>query len=135
MSKLEWRERAACRNASVDMFNGTEEDRAKAVCASCPVIKRCSELHRNEQFGVWFGTTAHERGYGPARLGRVGRPTNEALVRRVLDENPDRWFSIKEMASHARVSMSGAGKVLNELHEAEVLTVSRHGAHRVWKLR
>ena len=66
-----WRDEAACRDASPELFFpiGTtgpaieEIDAAKAVCAYCPVQPQCLEfaLLTQQEFGVWGGTTEEER--------------------------------------------------------------------------
>jgi len=68
-----WREHAACRGVHVAVFFGHnpeprakmhgDDDVAKAVCAGCPVIDDCRREHAGEPQGVWFGTTAVERGF------------------------------------------------------------------------
>ncbi|MGH8902406.1 MAG: WhiB family transcriptional regulator [Egibacteraceae bacterium] len=66
-----WREKAACRELDTALFFpiGTtgpaleQIARAKAVCASCPVIRECLEwaLDNNEQDGIWGGTDEDKR--------------------------------------------------------------------------
>lgn len=63
-----WREGAACRDRpDVDFFPFPEDtaaiERAKAVCASCPVIDDCLvfAIETNQPDGVWGGQTAKER--------------------------------------------------------------------------
>jgi WhiB family redox-sensing transcriptional regulator len=70
----EWRHRARCRgDAGVDFyppFGGesrrervAREQRAKVVCASCPVRNECLDqaMTYEERYGVWGGLTADER--------------------------------------------------------------------------
>jgi WhiB family transcriptional regulator, redox-sensing transcriptional regulator len=63
-----WREGAACADRpEVDFFPASEagEDvrRAKAICASCPVIDDCLAfaIETNQPDGIWGGHTAKER--------------------------------------------------------------------------
>jgi len=69
-----WQFGAACRDAArVDFYPpfGRErkrdrlqrEQRAKAVCATCPVTTPCLEaaVQRDERYGVWGGLTFDER--------------------------------------------------------------------------
>ncbi len=67
----EWWGAAACRNAEPDLFfpisataaSRTTVQRAKQVCASCPVSTQCLSYalrHRQEQ-GIWGGLTDDER--------------------------------------------------------------------------
>lgn len=65
-----WRDRAACRDMDSELFFpiGTtglaldQAERAKAVCASCPVSPQCLEFAMSTgQNGVWGGLTEDER--------------------------------------------------------------------------
>lgn len=63
---LEWRENARCRVVDPETFfprQGQPATIAKMVCASCAVRDACLSyaLEANEKFGVWGGTTEHER--------------------------------------------------------------------------
>jgi hypothetical protein len=62
----DWRSRAACRELDPDTFfpatGGPEVDRAKAVCADCPVRSAClEEALRRIPEGIAGGLTAAER--------------------------------------------------------------------------
>jgi WhiB family redox-sensing transcriptional regulator len=69
--QLDWRKQGACLSADPDLFfpvssrgvSVTQIDRAKKVCASCPVRARCLDfaLSTQQQFGIWGGTTEDER--------------------------------------------------------------------------
>jgi WhiB family redox-sensing transcriptional regulator len=75
MSNIDWRDRAACRGINPELFfvNGdsgrptravTERrDRAKAICAGCPVIDDCLDwaYQIGDDWGVLGGTTPAER--------------------------------------------------------------------------
>jgi WhiB family redox-sensing transcriptional regulator len=67
----EWWGLAACRNAEAELFfpisataaSSSTVQRAKQVCASCPVQPQCLSYalrHRQEQ-GIWGGLTEDER--------------------------------------------------------------------------
>lgn len=67
----EWWGLAACRNAEPELFfpisvtpaSRPTVERAKQVCASCPVQSQCLSYalrHRQEQ-GIWGGLTEDER--------------------------------------------------------------------------
>ena len=73
---IEWHDSATCRGeAGRDFyppFGGerkrkrervTREQRAKAVCAACPVHAQCLEqaIASGERYGVWGGLTFDER--------------------------------------------------------------------------
>jgi WhiB family redox-sensing transcriptional regulator len=61
-----WQQDAACHDADPDLFFATDEERqsaALALCAACPVRTECLEhaLENREPYGIWGGTTEHER--------------------------------------------------------------------------
>jgi WhiB family transcriptional regulator, redox-sensing transcriptional regulator len=61
-----WRQRAACRGMSPDVFypaSEEEADQAKAICEICPVRRPCLEhaLTSREREGVWGGASERER--------------------------------------------------------------------------
>ncbi len=64
-----WRENAACallRAHEKAMFYGEsrgDEQKAKAVCATCPVMAECRDYAMTgvETWGVWGGLTVQER--------------------------------------------------------------------------
>ena len=66
-----WRERAACREAGIDLFfpigtTGAAADetrRARQICAGCPVREACLDyaLTTGQQYGVWGGRDEQER--------------------------------------------------------------------------
>jgi WhiB family transcriptional regulator, redox-sensing transcriptional regulator len=66
----DWRVRAACSGYPNTLFFPTSDgaddanvDRAKAVCAVCPVVEDCLEyaLETNQRAGIWGGTSEQER--------------------------------------------------------------------------
>ena len=69
----DWAIQAACRGSGTHNFyhpdaergpsKARREQRAKAVCATCPVIANCLEwaLSAREPYGIWGGTTVEER--------------------------------------------------------------------------
>ena len=67
----DWRQYAACRHCSPDLFfpAGTtgaalhEIAAAKAVCTACPVQSQCLRfaLRTGQAYGIWGGTTEDER--------------------------------------------------------------------------
>ena len=60
-----WQDQAACTGASVDFYNlhDPNKSRLKAICASCKVSEACLgyALDTNQEYGMWGGTTPHER--------------------------------------------------------------------------
>ena len=79
----DWRDRAACRDEDPELFfpvsevgPGSEQvQRAKAVCARCPVQRECLNyaIETGLAYGVFGGTTPQER----RRVGRQPAPTAE----------------------------------------------------------
>ncbi|MHA6797847.1 WhiB family transcriptional regulator [Bounagaea algeriensis] len=71
-----WQRHAACRGSSSELFFGPadesaparqrREERAKAVCATCPVQSWCLEhaVAAAEPYGIWGGLATRERGVG-----------------------------------------------------------------------
>ncbi|MGH3496106.1 MAG: WhiB family transcriptional regulator [Nocardioidaceae bacterium] len=61
----EWTEQAACRSTRPDSLfvRGAEQNRAKQLCASCPVRTEClaEALDNQIEWGVWGGMTERER--------------------------------------------------------------------------
>ena len=62
---LEWAGRGTCASASADelFVQGSAQNRAKAVCAGCPVRTEClaDALDSRIEYGVWGGMTERER--------------------------------------------------------------------------
>jgi WhiB family transcriptional regulator, redox-sensing transcriptional regulator len=61
----DWTGQAACRATDPDALfvQGAAQNRAKAVCLSCPVRTEClaDALDNRIEFGVWGGMTERER--------------------------------------------------------------------------
>jgi WhiB family redox-sensing transcriptional regulator len=69
----DWAVGAACRGSGTQNFyhpdaergpsKARREAKAKAVCATCPVITNCLEwaLSAREPYGIWGGTTVEDR--------------------------------------------------------------------------
>jgi WhiB family redox-sensing transcriptional regulator len=61
----DWSAQAACRTTDPDelFVQGAAQNRAKAVCAGCPVRTEClaDALDNRVEFGVWGGMTERER--------------------------------------------------------------------------
>lgn len=65
-----WRQRAKCTPPDTDLFFANENqqtkiDQAKALCGACAVRQLCLSwaVDTEEEFGIWGGATARERGY------------------------------------------------------------------------
>lgn len=62
---MDWRVRAACRNADRDIFflGAGEQSAAKRICRRCPVVWEClaEALEHDVQIGVWGGMSERER--------------------------------------------------------------------------
>jgi WhiB family transcriptional regulator, redox-sensing transcriptional regulator len=69
----EWQSRGLCRGMDSSVFFHPErergaartlrENRAKAICRGCPVLRECREhaLSVREPYGIWGAMSAHER--------------------------------------------------------------------------
>lgn len=61
----DWISQAACRESDPDALfvQGAAQNRAKSVCAGCPVRVEClaDALDNRTEFGVWGGMTERER--------------------------------------------------------------------------
>lgn len=61
----QWASQAACLGADPDQLfvQGAAQNRAKRVCAGCPVRTEClaDALDNRVEFGVWGGMTERER--------------------------------------------------------------------------
>ncbi len=88
----EWWSAAACRSAEPDLFfpisatsaSGATIQRAKQVCASCPVSAQCLSYalrHRQEQ-GIWGGLTDDERRLLSRRQAASERRAKSAIAHR-----------------------------------------------------
>jgi WhiB family redox-sensing transcriptional regulator len=72
-SEWEWQHEGACRELPSEMFfhpdgergprRRNRENTAKAICASCPVIKACRKhaLTVQEPYGIWGGLSEDDR--------------------------------------------------------------------------
>src|SRR6478735_8373555 len=61
----DWASAAACRSAQPDQLfvRGAEQNKAKQLCAGCPVRTEClaEALDNQMEWGVWGGMTERER--------------------------------------------------------------------------
>jgi hypothetical protein len=61
-----WRLRAACLGTNnPELFFSNRDadvDRARAICASCPVTSQCAAAAASEKYGTWAGLTPEDRG-------------------------------------------------------------------------
>ena len=81
----EWQFQGACRHVDPSVFFHPEgergparrrrDDAAKAICATCPVVRECREhaLTVREPYGVWGGMTEQEREAHYAATGKTRR--------------------------------------------------------------
>jgi len=73
LSRWEWQLHGACTSRDTELFFHPDNERgprreareaaAKAVCATCPVLRECREhaLATREPYGVWGGLSEPER--------------------------------------------------------------------------
>lgn len=94
-----WRERAGCKNLpSLTFFPETRKnanqwrspniDKAKRVCATCPVVKDCFKYatENHETFGVWAGVNfTHNHRMGESK--RI-----EVLTKRYVSFMNNHWY-------------------------------------------
>ncbi|WP_308116944.1 WhiB family transcriptional regulator [Pseudonocardia sp. WMMC193] len=85
LEQWEWQKHAACRGMDSTLFFHPEaergpsrtarEQRAKQICAACPVLETCRRhaLSAEEPYGVWGGLSEHERLSLTRPHRRVGR--------------------------------------------------------------
>lgn len=80
---MDWREKAACLTADPELFfpvgntgPAVEQiERAKSVCASCPVTEMCLQyaMETGQDSGVWGGLSEDERRALKRRAARARR--------------------------------------------------------------
>lgn len=92
----QWQESAACRHLSSSWFfsptgergddRRKREDRARKICAACPVRPDCAKfaLDIGEEHGFWGGMTDRER------VALLRRPRNAATTPHSRNENLSR---------------------------------------------
>jgi WhiB family redox-sensing transcriptional regulator len=60
-----WMESAVCATADPEEWfpeKGSSSQKAKNICATCPVIDECLQFALdNEEAGIWGGTSSRER--------------------------------------------------------------------------
>jgi WhiB family redox-sensing transcriptional regulator len=61
-----WRNQAACRGTPITLWFQPRGDhrralKAKAICATCPVIAECRQFGEHEGHGTWGGGTEFDR--------------------------------------------------------------------------
>ena len=87
----DWTPKAACRAGSPDelFVRGAEQNKAKQVCAGCPVRTEClaEALDNQVEWGVWGGMTERERR-------AVLRRNPSASWRRVLESARNRELTV-----------------------------------------
>jgi WhiB family redox-sensing transcriptional regulator len=64
--EIHWSELAVCRSVDPELFFPLKGDnpatqRAKRICASCPVAVECLEYGLDMAYGIYGGTTGTER--------------------------------------------------------------------------
>jgi WhiB family redox-sensing transcriptional regulator len=86
----QWAAKGACRSSDPDALfvQGAAQNRAKAVCLSCPVRTEClsDALDHKIEFGVWGGMTERERRALLRRRLETARAEQVRLID-LLDDN------------------------------------------------
>ncbi|HTJ71309.1 MAG TPA: WhiB family transcriptional regulator [Actinospica sp.] len=97
----DWTIAAGCRGMDPDelFVQGAAQNRAKVVCATCPVRTEClaDALDNRVEYGVWGGMTERER---------------RALLRRRPEVRS--WRQVLEEARDAYLERAGAGLIASE---------------------
>lgn len=100
-SSQDWTALSACRDADPDelFVSGAAQNRAKTVCAGCPVRTEClsDALDNRVEFGVWGGLTERER------RALLRRRPNVTSWRRLLEA------AVRDERTTARASLSAVG--------------------------
>ena len=93
----DWASQAACRVSQPDQLfvRGAEQNKAKKMCAGCPVKAEClaEALENQIEWGVWGGMTERER-----RAILRKRP-NVVSWRRVLEAAQSETLTVSKVAS------------------------------------
>ena len=97
-SAQNWRSAAACRLADPDLFfpvsatgpAAAQIARAKAICAGCGVRRECLEfaLTREQNYGIWGGTTADDRQRDRRRRRRAAAAAAKRTVAALPADEP-----------------------------------------------
>src|ERR1700720_3359680 len=97
-SDQNWRSTAACRSADPDLFfpisatgpAAGQIAQAKTICASCGVRQECLEfaLTREQNYGIWGGTTAEDRQRSRRRTRRAAAAAATRTVAAVPPGQP-----------------------------------------------
>jgi transposase len=133
----------ACNNKDPELFfDSARVDRAKAVCATCPVMQECRTANWQETHGVFGGMTAEER---KEQGGALGYPstdveeTDEPVVKREtvnhvkLEELYNRGESYPYIADKLGVSPSTVCRhviALNLTRDVEAVIAARKAKYR-----
>lgn len=101
---MRWMQEASCRGQSTSLFFSNEDEKpadrkireakAKAICATCPVIPQCLQAGEGEE-GIWGGMTEAERS-GKRRKSPLSRPIVEQYAN---ESNP--WVVIEASGNAA----------------------------------
>jgi WhiB family redox-sensing transcriptional regulator len=87
ITRGQWRSAGACRSADPDLFFPISDSgpaqvqaaKAKAICATCQVRRECLAfaLRTGQVYGIWGGTTEHERAAVRRKTASEQPTTNE----------------------------------------------------------
>jgi len=119
-----WRVRGACRKEDPDLFFSTavkDQEKAKAVCAGCPVTRQCAALGDTMQApsGVWGGVERVDtkRSYGASQL----TATQDLLLNRraELDAAIREGLTPSEIALRLRTNVQTATSALLALRAGD----------------
>lgn len=111
----DWPAHAACRGMDPDRLfvQGAAQNRAKSVCASCPVRAEClaDALDNAIEFGIWGGMTERER------RALLRRRSDVISWRSLLERARDQYEHTGRAEGSSQVSAGGAAQTTSvEIH-------------------
>jgi len=124
----DWRDQAACRTEDPELFfSPGQRDRARGICARCPVRQPCLEFARSHGIvhGIWGGLTRGER--SGARKPR-GAVADTAAYLPMLDQLVEVLKCIAAVTVPADPEAAEHRRVL--LRELDAYEAAHPGPHR-----
>lgn len=114
---MTWQRDALCREVDHDAFfpeKGQANERAKAVCANCPVSRKCLAyaLEHDEWFGIWGGRAS------AAAEGLMTAPAYNEHAARVVE---DQRLALEVRA----LRLLNSGDSINDVAKITTLTVEQ----------
>jgi hypothetical protein len=125
MTPDEW-DIAACRYQPNSVFfpernnYGQVWDKARRICANCPVKQQCLEAGQHEVWGMWGGLTPSERGFG--RSTHSAPMSTERIA--ALLEHHNQPMTVQQVHQHMNphYTKNAARNALARLTEGGIIT-------------